>query len=152
MKHVFVLDENIPILAVEGKDDQGNPDLTADDTIKEIGRNCHRIAVSRELADRYWHRLKGLERRGYYGHEPLSYFAQLVKNSDKVVSPLGPAPDLPAALRIKPDDVIIVQCALAAGAALVTTDRPLRDAITACPALGLRVLSPAEALALATSA
>jgi hypothetical protein len=151
MKHVFVLDENIPILAVEGKDDQGNPDLTADDTIKEIGRNCHRIAISRELADRYWHRVKGFERSGYYGHEPLSYFAQLVKNSDKVVSPLGPPPDLPAALQINADDVIIVQCALAAGAALVTTDQPLRDAIEACPALGLTVLSPAEALALAAS-
>ena len=151
MKRVFLLDENILILAIKGEDDRGNKDPSAAKLVRLVAQNCHRIALSREVSRRYRRHLKAFEATPFYAQPMLRFWAQLLVRNDKVCLQHDPLPVIPPEVVIPLDDHPIVICALAANALLVTTDGRLKGAIEACPALGLSVLSPVEALALAAS-
>jgi hypothetical protein len=81
----------------------------------------------------------------------LHCFRDFIWNADKIDQQLDPLPEIPPDVTVPRKDHHIVRCALSAKAPIVTTDGALRQAIEACPALGLTVLSPAEALALAAA-
>jgi len=151
MKHVFVLDENIPVLAIKGEDDRGNKDPSAAELVRLVAQNCHRIAVHWTIWEPYIKKLAAIDTRQFLVSQAVSFFRNFMWNADKIDQQLDPLPEIPPGVTVPRKDHHIVRCALSAKARIVTTDGALRDAIRACPALGLRVLNPAEALELAAS-
>ena len=49
MKHTFLLDENIPYLAIRGVDARDNPDLAATRLVFLIAKNCHKTVADEFL-------------------------------------------------------------------------------------------------------
>lgn len=149
MKHTFLLDENVIVLAAKREDDHGRPDACCAELVSLIASNCHRIMTSRELLQRYWRKIKALSE----AREPaISAFAgvlaQLIKNYEKAVLEPADLPELPEGARIPPDDEFIVRSALRSQAPIVTTDTNLRNLVNQRD-LGTRCITPAEAVPLA---
>jgi hypothetical protein len=155
VKHEFLLDENIVILAAKGEDDHHNPDLTATNLVDLIARNCHRITMSVALWRRYWLHLKALEGRKEHSIQQFVAFfvTQLMWNSAKAVFDYAELEDLPEGAGIPRKDVDIVRSALRSKPypRIVTTDQPLTEAVNASPELGLTIVGPSDALRLAES-
>ncbi|MBI1955272.1 MAG: hypothetical protein HYS38_02660 [Acidobacteria bacterium] len=148
MKHKFLLDENILHFAIKGINDQGHDDPSAGELIRLIGQNCHSIAVNAELWDHYWQHLPGLLKAGASAPAPLLVI-NLLKTSHKLAWESSDLPEVPQEARIPRKDIYIVQLALVTKALIVTTDRPLKDAVLNYPAFGLTAFTPGEALELA---
>lgn len=149
MKHTFLLDENIIVLAAKREDDHGRPDATCAELVLLIARNCHRIITNVELQQRYWRKINVLSQ----SREPvISTFvptlAQLITNYEKTVLEPADLPELPEGAGIPPDDKLIVRSALRSQAPIVTTDTKLRNLINQ-QNLGTRGITPAEAVPLA---
>ena len=149
MKHRFLLDENIFIFAVTGKEPRGADDPTSGDLVRSIAGNCHQIILNLALCKRYWPKIKALERSGLASQEMVSLVAQLLSKPEKTYWEHGDPPELPAGVRIPEKDKLIVRSALGSEIPIVTTDEPLWQAINSQRVLGLRALTPAEALVLA---
>ena len=152
MKRVFLLDENIIVRAAKLEDDHANSDPTALRLALRIAEKCHRLALHQTIWEKYMRHLAGIDTRQYVVSQAVSFLRNLIWNADKIDQQLDPLPEIPPGVTVPRKDHHIVRCALAAKALLVTTDGRLKDAIEACPTLGLTALSPAEALALAASA
>lgn len=152
MKLVFLLDENIIVSAATLEDDRGNSDATALKLAFRIVEKCHRVAVHWTIWEPYIKKLAAIDTRQYYVSQAVSFLRDFIWNADKIDQRLDPLPEIPPGVTVPRKDHHIVRCALSAKARIVTTDGALRHAVEACPALGLTVLSPAEALALAASA
>jgi len=151
VKLVFLLDENIIVSAAKLQDDRGNSDPTALRLAFRIAEKCHRIAVHWTIWEPCIKKLAAIDTRQYLVSQAVSFLRDFVWNADKIDQQLDPLPEIPPGVTVPRKDHHIVRCALSAKAPIVTTDRALRRAIEACPALGLTALSPAEALALAAS-
>ena len=151
MKHRFLLDENILYFAIYGVDEHDRPDRTSTELVRRIGANCHRIVVNNFLHRRYWVPInKALtEGRRPKAMEPVTFIVQLQMNSEKWSLELDDCPELPAGVAIPNEDIDIVRLALLAQAQIVTGDGRLRAAVNSAPVLGLRALTPSEALTLA---
>ena len=152
MKRVFLLDENIIILAAKLEDDRGNSDPTALRLAFRIVEKCHRLALHRTIWEAYTKHLAAIDTRQYYVSQAVSFLRDFIWNADKIDQQPDPLPEIPPGVTVPRKDHHIVRCALSAKARIVTTDGRLRQAVEACPALGLSVLNPTEALALAASA
>lgn len=150
MKHKFLLDENILHFAIKGVDEYDQPDLTSMELVLRIARNCHKIVVNNFLRQRYWFQIKRIrsERRPP-ALEPVSVIKQIVHNSEKWSFEYADCPEIPAGVSVPLEDVEIVRLALLARVLIVTGDGPLTLAVNSAPALGIKAITPADALALA---
>jgi hypothetical protein len=150
VKHTFLLDENVIVLAAKREDDHGNRDSTCSDLVLLIAQNCHRILANDQLYARYWRKIKALSQdRRYAVPELVGLVAQLIKNPDKIVVEAGDLPNLPEGTAVQEDDHVIVRSALRSGAPIVTTDPGLRQAVNECTELATRGITPVEALKIA---
>ena len=151
----FILDENIVILAQQGRDEYGNTNPECADLVQQIIQICHTIVVDDVLWDKYLEQLNHLD---YYQHKSgpflmRSLYAALTV-SEKVDGLGHTAPIMDDEGSIpngSQDDAYIVRLAVETGATLVTTDGALRDDLASCGILskyGLTVVSPEEALGL----
>jgi hypothetical protein len=136
VKRHFVADENVIILAHTRTTDDGDPDDTCLQLVREIVQNCHAFALTPEIWGKYSHQVRVLERQ----RRPLTpgvmrlialsltnqakdtrYFpdAELIE-----VSGLDRLPD------VNPGDRVFVRCAASVrDSILATTDRPLLETL-----------------------
>lgn len=152
MKHKFLLDENILHFAIKGTNERDEPDETSSELVKRIGANCHTIILNEFLRDRYWQQLNKILKSGLraYALEPVAFMKQIFQNSEKQRWSENDPPQLPTGVRIPRKDVEIVRLAHVAGVRIITSDRPLLEAIRAASGqLHLEALRPTEALPLA---
>ena len=151
----FILDENVVILAQQGRDEYGNPNPTCADLIQQIIKICHTIVVDDVLWDKY---MEQLTRAGY--HDPndgpflIRSLSHALTVSEKVdgVGHTAPIMDEERLIpRGSQDDAYLIRLAVETRATLVTTDGPLRDALVSSGILSkysLTVVSPEDALGL----
>ena len=153
MKSRYILDENIVICAQLGVDHSGSPNQTCADLVHGIVDICHTIVVDDALWDRY---LEQLYRLGNQNQVLGPYLVRVLWNAlttaGKVdgLGHIAPAFDdehsIPAGSL---DDTFVVRLAVESGAALVTTDIPLRNDLQTSGVQthhNLTVLSPEEAV------
>ena len=151
----FILDENVVILAQQGRDEYGNTNPRCADLIQQVIEICHTIVVDDVLWDKYDEQLN---HPGY--HHPIlgSFLIRSLWNAltvSKKVDGLGhTAPIIDDEGSIpngSQDDAYLVRLAVETGATLVTTDGALRHDLASCGILskyGLTVVSPEDALEL----
>ena len=150
MKHTFLLDENILYLAVNGVDARDNPDLTATRLLAMIAKNCHKTVADKVLIQRYWEHFNALANAPRPVMPALFFITQFVKNCSKLnVEYSAQPPEIAPGVKIPSEDVHIVQAALMFSAIVITADEQLTTAINNAPGLGLRALSPSQAIELA---
>ena len=149
MKHTFLFDENILYFAAKVVDPHDRPDVTCAELLKLIADNCHTVTTTPKLNHHYRRHLIGLQQARLKDTEPLRFLLGLMKNADKFHVEEQDPPLLPTGVQVPRKDVHIVRAALLSGALIVTGDTKLRDSVNAEPSLGLRALSPMEALELA---
>ena len=151
----FILDENVVILAQQGRDEYGNTNPRCAYLIQQVIKICHTIVVDDVLWDKYDEQLN---HPGY--HHPIlgSFLIRSLWNaltvSEKVDGLGHTAPiiddegSIPSGSQ---DDAYLVRLVVETGATLVTTDGALRHDLASCGILskyGLTVVSPEDALEL----
>ena len=151
----FILDENVVILAQQGRDEYGNTNPRCADLIQQVIEICHTIVVDDVLWNKYFEQLNHL------GYHPPTLGPVLIRSLwnaltvSKKVDGLGhTAPTMDDEGLIpdgSQDDAYLVRLAVETRATLVTTDRALRDDLAACGIVSkysLTVVPPEDALAL----
>ena len=149
MKHRFLLDIMVIYHAVEGIDEAHNPDATSADLLDLIGSNCHTVVVDNVLAERYSSHLKKLFAIPSLLYKTTEILTAIFYNSSKLFIEAAAAPELPEGITVPKEDEYIVRAALISRPLVVTAEEKLKNAINNQPILGLRALTPAEALELA---
>ena len=151
MKHKFLLDENILHHAVKGVDTQDNPDSTATEFVLTFSKNCHSIVVNAgELLSRYYRHLRGLSKVRAPALEPVFLLREILHKLEKCEFEYVDPPELPPDVNIRQrEDIHIVRAALVSHPLIVSAEADLRDDINSQPTLGLRAVTPQEALQLA---
>lgn len=149
----FVLDENVVILAQLGTDDQGDSSLACLDLIQRIIEICHTIVVDDVLWVKYMDQLYRPRNQDRQSGPGLALvLRRALEHSNKVDGIGHIAPEFQDENKIptgSQDDTFLVRLAVETGAILVTTDTPLRDALTECgiqETHNLIVVSPEQAL------
>ncbi len=125
---------------------------TCANLIQLIGQNCHRIVVDRTMREKYDSHLSELLGKPEYQAQTVLFLTGIVYNSAKFVIETADPPDLPAAAvnAIPKEDRYVVRAALISHPIIVTDEEKLRDRINDhSDLLGLRAISPSEALRLA---
>ena len=149
MKHRFLLDVMVIYHAIKGVDEAGNPDQTSSELVRLIGENCHSVVADNELAERYSRHLKKLLSIPSLLYKTSEFLWEVIYNSSKFVVEVSPAPELPPGVRVPREDEYVVRAALISHPIVVSAEeRVLRD-VNAQSVLGLRAVTPAEALELA---
>ena len=151
----FIFDENVVILAQQGRDEYGNINPRCVDLIQQVIEICHTIVVDDVLLRKY---IEQLYRSGHHHPTQGPFLIRLLWNAltiPKKVDGIGHTAliiddevSIPSGSQ---DDAYLVRLAVETRAILVTTDRPLRDHLASCGMLskyGLNVVSPEEALGL----
>ena len=152
MTQRFILDENVLILAERGENEQGERDSACLNLFTSIITICHTLVIDYTLWGKYQSQLSSTSIIGNRtGSQVLAVLGSVNHVSGKLV--FGPnAPAFPEEQTIpqgSQDDVPLVRLAVASGATLVTTDRPLIDDLNSSgvqEAYDLEVLLPEEAL------
>ena len=151
----FILDENVIILAQQGRDEHGYTNPECADLVQQIIKICHTIVVDDVLWDKY---VVQLNHPGH--HHPVlgPFLIRSLWNAlsvPKKVDGLGhtaPMMDDEASIpNGSQDDAFLVRLAVEKRAILVTTDGPLRGGLASCgiqSKYGLNVVTPGEALGL----
>jgi len=157
VKHRFLLDENILYQFLHNVDAHDKPDSTAAKLVRLIAENCHTISLNQELRSRYWRiidrfvlGLKAARAQRPPGLEPTFFISRLFNKPEKAFWEFSELPEGPVEAGIKPDDILIVALALRSNAIIVTSDDPLAKAIRRYRQINLSVLTPTEAIALAS--
>ena len=153
MTQQYILDENVFILAQKGENDRGQRDLTCANLFTQINRICHTLNIDPILSEKYIQQLHSLgDSEFHMGPHMLSIFKDALQTEGKVEhwrpSPFPEEESIPEG---STDDTAIVRLAVASGAALVTTDEPLREALNSCgiqEIYDLDIYTPEEALKL----
>ena len=154
-KQRFILDENVIICAQTGYNDRHEPDPTCSLLVTEIIRICHTLVIDVPLWGIYLDRLN--RRRNQptsVGSNLLPVLANAIQITGKYDSfERGAAPSFAREELIpqgSQDDLsVTVRLAVDTGAALITTDQPLRQGLRSSgiqDRYQLVVLSPEEAL------
>jgi hypothetical protein len=146
------LDENVLYFAILGVDEHDNDNSTSTRLVQLIGANCHRIVVNPHLIDRYFRHLLriGRDKRRASALEPVAFIRELLANSEKLTPEYGDCPELPEAATVPSKDEHIVRLAMLSRAMIVTGDGDLKDAVRRETSLGLKAVTPNEALAFAS--
>ena len=159
MKHHFVLDENIIVLAQKREDDRGEPDPTSLEVIRSIISNCHSLVFSDEIWGRYSRQIRALERqRVPLVPRVMAIIKSLLVDASKDTRVVG-GPQLPQIEALnglegvdEGDQDFVRAAAAVPGSILVTTDMPLTNALERAgidKEYGFIVRTPAAALQLA---
>ena len=149
MKHTFLLDENIPYLAIKGVDTRDNRDLTATRLVSLIAENCHKTVADKFLIQRYWDHINALLNEPKPVMPALFFITQFVKNYSKLSVEYAEPPHIASDVQIPSEDIHIVRAALMFGAVVITADEQLKTAINRAQELGLRALNLSQAIELA---
>ena len=153
MTQRFILDENVFICAQLETNAYDEPDSTCLELLQMILDICHPIVFDDELYGKIQRQLnRPANQRQGFGAAVLRTLSQAGAMPGKLdVRENAPSfaeeDDIPQGSQ---DDKFIVRLAVASGATLVTTDRPLRDDLAACSIqtrYGLNVFSPEGAFA-----
>jgi hypothetical protein len=148
MKHIFILDENIFILACKGTNAKGQEDQSSCILILQIARNCHKIAWNKELKRRYSLKTEIIKKSPEYELFMKSYkiFFDLMTNAEKSTQNesifLDGGPELD-------DDRHVISLAVFTKGILVTEDCRLKKALLKknfISKYGLQIRKPSEAL------
>ncbi len=156
MKHTFVLNENIVIAVSTLRNERGQPDRTSAELVNAIVANCHRIAWSPALNERWSRQVQALQNSGM-AIDPsfMTLFSQAFTVDGKVPQTGNPPPltgEDSWSSKLQDDQDFLRLAAHVQPSFLVTTDEPLRSDVLR---LGLdetysfQVLSPDEAIPLA---
>lgn len=149
MKHRFMLDLNIIYHAILGVDEHNAPDSTCAELLRLIGQNCHKIVVNTYLYEEYLPRIYSLYNTKAPALQPISFVNQLLFKAEKFIQETEQLPEIPADVVVPNEDILIVRSALLSHPSLVAADEELREAVNGQTQLGLRALSPSQALQLA---
>lgn len=158
MKHTFVLNENIVIAVSTLRNERGQPDRTSAELVNAIVANCHRIAWSPALNERWSRQVQVLQNSGM-AIDPsfMTLFSQAFTVDGKVPQTGNPPPlagEDTWSSKLQDDRDFLRLAAQFPSSFLVTTDEPLREDVND---LGLdetytfQVVSPEEAIHLAQS-
>ena len=151
----FILDENVVILAQQGRDEYGTTNPRCADLIQQVIDICHTIVVDDVLWNKYDEQLNHPG-----SHHPTlgPFLIRSLWNAltvSKKVDGLGHTAPIVQDEGLIPngsqDDAYLVRLAVETRATLVTTDGALRDDLAACGILSkysLIVVPPEDALAL----
>lgn len=156
MKHTFVLNENIAIAVSTLRNERGQHDRTSAELVNAIVANCHRIAWSLALYERWSRQVQALQNSGTAIDPSFMTLISLAFTVDGKVPQMGNPPPLPGedswSSKLQDDQDFLRLAAQFPSSFLVTTDEPLREDVSD---LGLdvkhsfQVVSPAEAISLA---
>ena len=148
----FILDENVVILAQQGKDDRGDDSLVCYDLVRDIIDICHILVADDILWDKY---IDQLRRSRYQDPHGGPVMLRLLFNALSIPNKIERLADnapvfsgeeaIPAGSQ---DDKYLVQLCVETGAILVTTDEALRDDLQECGVQEthhLTVVSPEDA-------
>jgi hypothetical protein len=135
--------------AIKGVDESGNPDQTSGELVRLIGENCHTTVADSEVAERYSRHLKELLSIPSLLYKTTEFLWEVIYNSSKFVAEPSPAPELPQGVKAPRGDEYVVRAALISHPIVVTADKQVLRDVNAQPVLGLRAVTPAEALELA---
>ena len=128
MTEHYILDENIIELAAKGENDGGQSDFSCLTLMLEILKECHITHCSIELLEKYWKKLKVLERSSI---RSASIVAKLIKhmiNQGKIRVEHNP-PKLKNEEKLPPDDVFLVRLASLTNSTIISTDFPLKSKV-----------------------
>ena len=134
--------------AIKGVGD-GDPDQTSSELVRLIGLNCHAVVADNEVAERYSRHFKELLSIPSLLYKTTEFLSEVIYNSSKFVAELSPAPELPPGVTVPRGDEYVVKAAVISHPILVTADKRLFRDVNSQSVLGLRALTPAEALELA---
>ena len=158
MKHTFVLNENIVIAVSTLRNERGQPDRTSAELVNAIVTNCHRIAWSLAIYERWSRQVQLLQNQGgAIAPSFMTLFSQARFVDGKCPWPeTGDPPPLAGegawSSKLQDDQDFLRLAAQFPSSFLVTADEPLREDVTD---LGLdetysfQVVSPEEAISLA---
>jgi hypothetical protein len=132
--------------AIKGVDEAENPDQTSGELVRLIGENCHTVVADNELTERYSRVLKELLSIPSLLYKTTEFLWEVIYNSSKFVVEVSPAPELPPGVRAPRGDEYVLKAALISHPIVVTADKKLLRDVNAQSALGLRAVTPAEAL------
>jgi hypothetical protein len=149
VKHKFLLDIMILYHGIKGVDERGNPASTSTDLLRLIRLNCHTIVVDRTLADKYRSHVDELFRQPSHLTEASLFITEFLANSAKMKREESDPPPLPPGANVPPEDEYVVRAALISHPLVVTAEGKLKNAVNNCTGLGLKAVTPAEALELA---
>ena len=156
MKHTFVLNENIAIAISTLRNERGQHDRTSAELVNAIVANCHRIAWSPALNERWSRQVQALQNSSM-AIDPsfMTLFSQAFTVDGKVPQTGNPPPlsgEDSWSSKLQDDRDFLRLAAHVQPSFLVTTDEPLGNDVRR---LGLdvehsfQVLSPEEAISLA---
>ena len=137
---------------IKDEDAQRQPDKTCANLIDLIGQNCHRIVVDRTMAKKYDGHLAELFGRPEFQTPTALFLASIVHNPQEFSIEISEPPEIPFTVvnAIPKEDHYVVRAAMISHPIIVTDEQKLRDRINEHSAvLGLRAISPSEALRLA---
>ena len=135
--------------AIKGVDEAGNPDQTSGELVRLIGKNCHTVTADNELAERYSRHFKKLLSIPSLLYKTTEFLWEVIYNSSKFTLEASPAPELPQGVRAPRGDEYVLRAALISRPIVVSADKQVLREVNAQSMLGLRAVTPAEALELA---
>jgi hypothetical protein len=141
--------------AVKGENAACEHDETCAALIQLIGQNCHRIVVDKTMREKYLGRLAELFGKPQYLTPAVFFLTNIVYNSTKFIIETNDPPDVPtvAFQGIPKEDHYVVRAGLISHPIIVTDEKHLRVSINEREdLLGLKAITPAEALELAKDA
>lgn len=157
MKHTFVLNENIIIAVSTLRNERGQHDRTAAELVNAIVANCHRIAWSPALYERWSRQVQTLQNQGSaIAPSFMTLFSQARFVDGKCPWPeVGDPPPLSGedcwSSKLQDDRDFLRLAAHFPSSFLVTADEPLREDVTSLSldeTYSFQVLSPDEAISL----
>lgn len=136
--------------AIKGVDEKENPDTTAQELIQLIGDNCHTVVADEVLRGKYASQVSELLGKPWLLTQAADVILRVLENSAKfVVESLVP-PEIPASVKVPPEDIHVVRAALISRPIVVTAEKKLLKSINSQKdLLGLSAVNTAEALELA---
>jgi hypothetical protein len=134
--------------AIKGVGD-GDPDPTSGELVRLIGENCHTVVADNELAERYSRAVKELLSIPSLLYKTTELLCDVIYNSSKFVVEASPAPELPPGVRAPRGDEYVLKAALISHPIVVTADEKVLRDVNSQSVLGLRAVTPRDALELA---
>ena len=148
MKHTFVLDENIIVLAAELKDDQGRTDTSCQSLLLSILDNGHRLAISPIWQNMYYEKLSSLHNRPSLAFSVQHLLNLFVRDSDRQRW-IDETIEIDMPDCVDNDDYWIVELACTVSDLFATTDDDLLDCLNDSSVTGryrFSALGPENAL------
>jgi hypothetical protein len=139
-------------LAIKEENAQQQRDRTCANLIELIGQNCHCLVMDKTMNEKYDKRLSEFFSQPQYQTQTALFLANVIHNPQKFVIETSAPPEIPPEVvgHIPHEDRYVVKAALVSHPVVVTDEKGLRNAINDNHALlGLKAISPAEALELA---